>query len=132
MHIMKNSLDKILCTTFSNKKIVILMLTAYNPKEWKESKDVIYPAVAIYDFVAASEKELSFNAGQTMVLAPKELQPKDVRGWLLATVDGSRVGYVPYNYIRVLPATGQVAGHSTQSIPVPVANARVDSYQGRM
>lgn len=101
----------------------------YNPREWKESKDVSYPAVAIYDFMAASEKELSFNAGQTMMLAPKELQPKDVRGWLLATVDGSRVGYVPYNYIRVLPATGQVAGHSTRSIPVPVENARVDSYQ---
>lgn len=130
MRIMKNSLDKILCN-FSNKKIVI-MLTAYNPKEWKESKDVSYPALAMYDFVAASEKELSFNAGQTMMLAPKELQPKDVRGWLLATVDGNRVGYVPYNYIRVLPATRQVAGQSTRSIPVPVANSRVDSYQGRV
>jgi peroxin-13 len=108
------------------------MLKAYNPKEWKDSKDVSYPAVALYDFMAASEKELTFTAGQTMMLAPKELQPKDVRGWLLATTDGSRVGYVPYNYIRVLPATRQVAGHSTQSIQVPAENARVDSYQGRV
>jgi peroxin-13 len=108
------------------------MLTAYNPKDWKESKDVSYPAVAMYDFVAASEKELSFTARQTMMLAPKELQPKDVRGWLLATVDGNRVGYVPYNYVRVLPATGQSARQNTLSIPVPVENARVDSYQGRV
>jgi hypothetical protein len=112
--------------------LLFLILKAYNPKEWKDSKDVSYPAVTLYDFVAASEKELNFNAGQTMMLAPKELQPKDVRGWLLATLDGSRVGYVPYNYIRILPATGQVAGHSTRNFQVPVENARVDSCQGRV
>ncbi|XP_021914050.1 peroxisomal membrane protein PEX13 isoform X2 [Zootermopsis nevadensis] len=67
-------------------------INPYNTREWKESKDVSCPAVALYDFTAASEKELGFNAGQTMTLAPKELQPQGARGWLLATLDGTRVG----------------------------------------
>jgi DUF971 family protein len=67
-----------------------------------------------------------------MMLAPKELQPRDARGWLLATLDGSRVGYIPYNYIRVLSATGQAAAHSAHGIPVPVQSVGVNSLQGRV
>jgi hypothetical protein len=67
-----------------------------------------------------------------MMLAPKELQPHGARGWLLATVDGNRVGYIPYNYIRVLSDTRQAGAHSGQGIPVPVQNAGVDSHQGRV
>ena len=110
----------------------ILLSTAYNPKEWKQSKDISCPAVALYDFVAASDKELSFNAGQTMMLAPKELQSHDTRGWLLATLDGSRVGYIPYNYIRVLSTARQPASVSAQSIPVSVQSVGVNSHQGRV
>jgi len=113
------------------KTFEILLSTAYNPKEWKQSKDISCRAIALYDFIAVSDKELSFNAGQTMMLAPKELQPHDARGWLLATLDGSRVGYIPYNYIRFLSAAGQAASLSAQSIPVPVQNLRVNSHQGR-
>lgn len=109
---------------------VILFSIAYNPKEWKESKDVSFPAVALYDFTAASEKELSFNAGQTMKLAPKELQLHGAKGWLLATLDGSRVGYIPYNYIRVLSATKEAAAHIVQGVTVPMQSARVDTSQG--
>jgi peroxin-13 len=111
---------------------VTLFSAAYNPKEWKESKDVSCPAVAAYDFTAASEKELSFNAGQTMTLAPIELQPHGARGWLLATVDGNRVGYIPYNYIRVLSATKGAAAHNVQGVTVPVQSARVDTNQGKV
>jgi hypothetical protein len=81
------------------------------------------PAVALYDFSAASEKELSFNAGQTMALAPRELQPQGARGWLLATVDGNRVGFIPYNYIRVLPATTEpVAQSASQGRVEPISH----------
>lgn len=34
------------------------------------------------------------------VLNPSELQP-NIRGWLLASVDGEKVGLVPGNYIKV-------------------------------
>jgi len=114
------------------KTIEILLSTAYNPKEWKQSKDISCQAIALYDFVAVLDKELSFNAGQTMMLAPKELQPHDARGWLLATLDGSRVGYIPYNYIRVLSTTGQAASLIAQNIPVSVQNLGVNSHQGRV
>ena len=67
-----------------------------------------------------------------MMLAPKELQPRDARGWLLATLDGSRVGYIPYNYIRVLSTAGHAASLSAQSIPVSVQNLGVNSHQGRV
>jgi hypothetical protein len=117
---------------FHVKTFAILLSPAYNPTEWKQSKDISCPAVALYDFVAASDKELSFNVGQTMMLAPRELQPYDARGWLLATLDGSRVGYVPYNYIRVLSAAGQAASHSVQSIPVSEQSVGVNSHQGRV
>ena len=79
---------------------MVFFLKAYDPKDWKKSKDPAYRAVALYDFVAESNQELSFRAGQKLLVAPKELQPRDVRGWMLATNDGNRVGLVPYNYLR--------------------------------
>jgi len=114
------------------KTFEILLSTAYNPKEWKQSKDISCQAVALYDFVAVSDKELSFNVGQTVMLAPKELQPQDARGWLLATLDGSRVGYIPCNYIRVLSTTGQAPSLSAQNIPISVQSLGVNSHQGRV
>jgi len=120
------------CGLLHIKTFEILLLTACNPKEWKQSKDISCPAIALYDFVAVSDKELSFNAGQTMVLAPKELQPHDARGWLLATLDGNRVGYIPYNYIRVLSTTGQAASLSAQRNPVYAQSLGVNSHQGRV
>jgi hypothetical protein len=67
-----------------------------------------------------------------MMLAPKELQPTDARGWLLATLDGSRVGFIPYNYIRILSTAGQAASLNVQSIPVSVQSLGVNSHQGRV
>ncbi|KAJ9593203.1 hypothetical protein L9F63_015248 [Diploptera punctata] len=73
---------------------------SYDPKDWKKSKDAAYTAVGLYDFVAETNQELSFRAGQKLLVAPKELQPRDLRGWMLATADGQKVGLVPYNYLK--------------------------------
>jgi peroxin-13 len=54
----------------------------------------------LYDFVAEGEDELSITAGECIRIAPKQRQPR-IRGWLLATVDGSSKGIVPANYIKV-------------------------------
>jgi len=67
-----------------------------------------------------------------MMLAPKELQPHDARGWLLATLDGNRVGCIPYNYIRVLSTAGQAASVSAPSVRVSVQSLGVNSHQGRV
>ncbi|KAH9503345.1 Peroxisomal membrane protein PAS20 [Bulinus truncatus] len=54
-----------------------------------------------YSFQGQGSEELSFTAGQNIIIAPKELQPQ-VRGWLLASVDGQKTGMVPANYVSIL------------------------------
>ncbi|XP_018411191.1 PREDICTED: peroxisome biogenesis factor 13 isoform X2 [Nanorana parkeri] len=56
---------------------------------------------AEYDFIATSDEEISFHAGDMLNLAPKEQQP-NLRGWLLGSVDGQTTGFVPANYIKIL------------------------------
>ncbi|XP_062319447.1 peroxisome biogenesis factor 13 [Osmerus eperlanus] len=68
---------------------------------WASGEDDHVVAKAEYDFTAASEEEVSMQAGDMLNLAPKELQPR-VRGWLLASVDGQTTGLVPANYVKVL------------------------------
>ena len=46
------------------------------------------------------KNELSFVAGQHLILAPKDQQPS-VQGWLLAS-NGKNVGLVPANYVKIL------------------------------
>ncbi|KAK2718656.1 peroxisomal membrane protein PEX13-like [Artemia franciscana] len=70
-------------------------------KSWATGETEHYLAVAEFSFTPASDKEISFSAGQQLTLAPKELQPR-VRGWILASADGVKTGLVPANYIRIL------------------------------
>jgi len=64
-----------------------------------------YVAKVLYDFNTDRDEELSVQAGQTIKLAPKNLQPR-VRGWLLAANEDReglvRTGLVPANYIEIL------------------------------
>uniref|UniRef100_A0A914LV87 Peroxisomal membrane protein PEX13 n=1 Tax=Meloidogyne incognita TaxID=6306 RepID=A0A914LV87_MELIC len=60
------------------------------------------PLLALYDFSAASQNELSFSTFDTLRIAPKQKQP-EIKDWLLASnSDGSKIGLVPINYIRIL------------------------------
>ncbi|XP_014674570.1 PREDICTED: peroxisomal membrane protein PEX13-like [Priapulus caudatus] len=68
--------------------------------EWADGGDH-FVALAEYDFTTAQEGELTFRAGQHITVAPKEMQPK-VRGWLLASMDGKKIGLIPANYVKVL------------------------------
>ncbi|XP_029926435.1 peroxisome biogenesis factor 13 [Myripristis murdjan] len=72
-----------------------------NATNWASGEDDHVVARAEYDFTAASEEEISLQAGDMLNLAPKEQQPR-VRGWLLASVDGQTSGLVPANYVKVL------------------------------
>lgn len=51
-------------------------------------------------FQAKMRNELSFAAGQQLILAPKDQQPS-VSGWLLAS-NGKNAGLVPANYIKII------------------------------
>ncbi|XP_062604137.1 peroxisomal membrane protein PEX13-like [Saccostrea cucullata] len=94
-------------------------------KSWASGEDDHFVARAEFDFNGSGEEELSFRAGQLIKVAPKEIQPR-MRGWLLASVDGQKVGIIPANYVKVL---GKKRGtkHQTQSVPsntgVPPATA---------
>ena len=73
-----------------------------------------YIADVLHDFEARDEAELSILKGQTLRLAPKQLQPPGLRGWLLAAASSSNTsginssealyftGLVPANRIKVI------------------------------
>lgn len=70
--------------------------------DWANGVSEHYTAQALYDFSAATQNELSFSAFDTLRIAPKQKQP-EIKDWLLAsTSDGSKMGLVPINYIRIL------------------------------
>uniref|UniRef100_A0A673KY40 Peroxisomal membrane protein PEX13 n=1 Tax=Sinocyclocheilus rhinocerous TaxID=307959 RepID=A0A673KY40_9TELE len=77
------------------------LLRSAEATNWASGEDDHVVARAEYDFTAASEEEISLQAGEMLNLAPKEQQPR-VRGWLLASVDGQTTGLVPANYVKVL------------------------------
>lgn len=68
--------------------------------KWLTQEDCHYVAEALYDFETSHETELPLRAGQRVIIAPKEQQPK-VTDWLLATTDGKRAGLIPMNYVKI-------------------------------
>ncbi|XP_076440704.1 peroxisomal membrane protein PEX13-like [Babylonia areolata] len=81
-------------------KLISSFSNSAEEEGWVRGETDHVVAQALYNFTGQGEEELSFSAGQQLILAPKELQPQ-VRGWLLASWRG-RKGLVPYNYIKVL------------------------------
>ncbi|KAH9491436.1 Peroxisomal membrane protein PAS20 [Bulinus truncatus] len=81
-----------LISAFSNEKEKV---------SWANGEDDHFVARGNYSFQGQGSEELSFTAGQNIIIAPKELQPQ-VRGWLLASVDGQKTGMVPANYVSIL------------------------------
>ncbi|XP_012675374.2 peroxisomal membrane protein PEX13 [Clupea harengus] len=82
-----------------------LLRSAEGPEEtatnWASGEDDHVVARAEFDFTAASEEEMSCQAGDMLNLAPKEQQPR-IRGWLLASLGSQTTGLVPANYVKVL------------------------------
>lgn len=70
-----------------------------HPEKWISPIE----ATASYDFQARNPSELSFQAGQRILVAPKEIQNTHnlmASGWGLATIDGQTSGLVPINYLK--------------------------------
>lgn len=55
-------------------------------------------AVALYEFVPQSPKELALKADDVIVVHDREGD-----AWWFGTVDGTTFGYFPNNYVRLLP-----------------------------
>lgn len=82
---------------------------------WATGVDDHFVAQARYDFTGQGN-ELSFKAGQNINIAPKELQPR-VKDWLLACVDGNKVGLIPANYVKVLGKRRGTGASQNQMLP---------------
>ncbi|CAC5414516.1 PEX13 [Mytilus coruscus] len=80
---------------------LISSVTQTPGKQWMTGEDDHFVATAQYDYKAENEGELSFSVGQEIKVAPKEIQPR-IKGWLLASVDGQKIGIIPGNYVKVL------------------------------
>lgn len=68
--------------------------------KWLTQEDCHYIGEALYDFNTNHEGEIPLKAGQRVIIAPKEQQPR-VSDWLLATTDGKRAGLIPMNYVKI-------------------------------
>lgn len=78
--------------------------TAKNPSTWVNPKLV----EAAFDFKATNVHELSFHAGQRLIVAPREVQQTQKlmnTGWALATIDNKSSGLIPINYVRKVPSS---------------------------
>ena len=72
--------------------------------------------VTLYNYSAQRNDEMSFQAGEQLILAPSTQQPR-TQGWALAQ-NGRSQGLVPQNYIQVLPRSGggtEDASHTPQT-----------------
>jgi len=97
------------------KLLLSLSGSSKNGNKWMQKEGSHYIAKGLYDFVTNSPKEVGFSVGQQVVIAPKERQP-NVRGWLLASVDGVKVGLVPASYIEIVSfRAGESISTSTSS-----------------
>lgn len=72
------------------------------PSTWMTGETEHFAAQAEYSFEATRPDELSFQTGDSLKIAPSDLQTSGSRGWLLATVDGTQSGLVPANRIKIL------------------------------
>lgn len=105
-----------------------LARSAAEEERWREGRGPHYTAKALHDFHATQEGELPLRKGQSILVAPKHLQPR-LRGWLLAAPSPAsaaempnssasgesqaqaKPGLVPINYVSI---TGR---HPTPSNP---------------
>lgn len=56
----------------------------------------------MHDFVAANPQELNIRTGQSLLIAPREVQNTQKligTGWILASLDNQTSGLIPINYI---------------------------------
>ncbi|XP_016957507.1 probable peroxisomal membrane protein PEX13 isoform X2 [Drosophila biarmipes] len=72
---------------------------ARNPAKWTAP----IQTQAVYDFVGRSQSELSLRAGQTLHVAPRDIQQTLNllnTGWALATTNGHTSGIIPISYVK--------------------------------
>ena len=98
-------------------KLLLSLSGEPSARKWMQGQGNHYIAKGLYDFVTNNPREVAFTVGQRIIIAPKEKQP-NVRGWLLASVDGVKVGLVPVSYVEIVAFCPQEHNPSAISVPV--------------
>lgn len=85
---------------------MFIEISARNPVSWINP----IPAKVEHNFSARNESELTLRAGQTILVAPREIQQTHNllnSGWALATVNRETSGIIPINYIQQVKSQNQ-------------------------
>lgn len=115
---------KILYYTF----VFFYFCVAKNPITWVNP----IKASVMHDFDAVNPHELNLRAGQSILIAPREIQNTQKligTGWILASLDSQTSGLIPINYV-----TGPKQISTNNIINEPDINGLVDQeqYQTKM
>ncbi|XP_071447777.1 mucin-17 isoform X2 [Hetaerina americana] len=88
-------------------------------------------AIGSYNFTATMDQELSFSAGDKLIIAPKNRQRANSKDWLLAALMPStqqtgqnplppiKVGLIPANYVRVVERRLRQTPSNAPDAPAP-------------
>ncbi|XP_017001082.3 peroxisomal membrane protein PEX13 [Drosophila takahashii] len=90
---------------------------ARNPAKWTAP----IQTQAVYDFVGRNHSELSLRAGQTLHVAPRDIQQTLNllnTGWALATTNGQTSGLIPISYVKSPQQMRQEIQAQDQAKPV--------------
>lgn len=81
---------------------------------------------AVYNFRAANPHELSFQAGQQIIVAPREVQQTQKllnTGWALASIDNRTSGLIPINYVQ---RSTNESNQTTDTKPIVQENDKIN------
>ncbi|XP_075225853.1 peroxisomal biogenesis factor 13 isoform X2 [Lycorma delicatula] len=80
-------------------------------------------AVALFDFRATYEDELSITAGERLKLPPARLIMDNNSGWTKAANKYNKIGFVPFNYIRRVKKTSTSQKNIEEKIAESLASS---------
>lgn len=84
----------------------------------------------MYNFRASNPHELSFQVGQHIIVAPREVQQTQKllnTGWALASIDNCTSGLIPINYVQRI--TIEPSNQTTTTDAKPIAEEIVKNIQ---
>lgn len=92
-----------------------------DPRRWTNP----IKSTVLYDFQARNPTELNIKNGETIFIAPKEIQNTQKllnTGWALATLDGINSGLIPITYVQRLDRINQPTTITLPSVQTTTEN----------
>ncbi|GBM85641.1 Peroxisomal membrane protein PEX13 [Araneus ventricosus] len=73
----------------------------FDPRSFVDANGKRYFAVAAYDFKATQTGELSFKAGERLMISPRSLSSNPRGGWYFACNEKQETGLIPSTYLKI-------------------------------